>query len=216
MTHTIHQKFAFDTVFDTLGKAHAPQRPQETFSAEEVEAARKEGVAEGERKALASVAALQARALQQIASHVGQALPTLAAVAHEHRLGSAELALACGQAIASEALQRFPHAPIAAAMEGLAREIEAAPRLTVACAPDLAEGLQEVLEETARSIGFPGAILVRANPAAGPAAFTLDFGDGSAAFDPSAAAQRVAQALAAALAAEGLHGEALPSGDTVS
>jgi flagellar assembly protein FliH len=40
-------------------------------------------------------------------------------------------------------------------------------------------------------------------------AFTLDFGDGAGGFDPAAAAQRVTEALQAALAAEGLHGEAL-------
>jgi len=43
-------------------------------------------------------------------------------------------------------------------------------------------------------------------------AFILDFGDGAASFDPAAAAQRVAEALHAALAAEGLHGEALNLG----
>ena len=42
------------------------------------------------------------------------------------------------------------------------------------------------------------------------AAFVLDWGDGAAAFDPAAAAARVAEALEGALAAEGLHAEALP------
>src|SRR5947207_1892108 len=42
------------------------------------------------------------------------------------------------------------------------------------------------------------------------AAFLLDWGDGRAAFDPEAAAARVGAALEAALAAEGLHAEALP------
>ena len=44
------------------------------------------------------------------------------------------------------------------------------------------------------------------------AAFTLDFGDVSAAYDPDAATARVAQALEAALAAEGLHAEPLVPG----
>ena len=41
------------------------------------------------------------------------------------------------------------------------------------------------------------------------AAFTLDWGEGRAAFDPEAAAARVAAALDEALAAEGLHAEPL-------
>jgi flagellar assembly protein FliH len=77
----------------------------------------------------------------------------------------------------------------------------------------LAVGLQAALEETAQAVGYPGAIQVRTDPEAAPRAFTLDFGDGSAGFDPQAAAERVSQALHAALAAEGLHAEPLIPGN---
>ena len=40
----------------------------------------------------------------------------------------------------------------------------------------------------------------------------FDFGDGQAAYDPAAAAERVAEALHAALASEGLHAEPLIPG----
>jgi flagellar assembly protein FliH len=104
---------------------------------------------------------------------------------------------------------------VRAALEALAREIEAAPRLILTADAELAEGLQAVLDETAQAVGYPGSILVRVNPALSPRAFTLDFGDGSASFDPAAAAERVSQALHAALAAEGLHAEPLiPGGGT--
>jgi len=66
-----------------------------------------------------------------------------------------------------------------------------------------------VLEETARGLGFEGAVVVKPDGAFGPNAFTLDFGDGQATFDADAAAARVAAALDAALAAEGLHAEPL-------
>jgi flagellar assembly protein FliH len=129
-------------------------------------------------------------------------------------VGSAELALACAQAIAAAALENFPQAPVRAALEALAREIEAAPRLIVTADAALAEGLQTVLEETAQAVGYPGAIQVRSVPGASPYAFTLDFGDGLASFDPAAAAERVSQVLHAALAAEGLHAEPLiPGGE---
>ncbi|WP_312162347.1 flagellar assembly protein FliH [Phenylobacterium sp.] len=213
MTSTPHQKFSFDTVFDNAGDvAYAAQRPKRLFPADEVEVLRAQAFAEGERQALGSMAALQAQALSQIAAHVGQALPKLAGVAHEHRVGSAELALACARAIADAALAKFPQAPIQAAIENLAREIEASPRLVVNVGADLAEGVQAALEETAQAIGYGGAIQVRVAPGVGPAAFTLDFGDGAAAFDPAAAAARVAAALEAALAAEGLHAEPLIPG----
>lgn len=204
------RKFAFDTEFDAGGDvAFAPPRAKCSYTPQEVEEVRQAARAEGERAALSSLAAQQAAALADIARACGQALPKLAAVAHEHRAGAAALALACGRAIAGAALDRFPGAQVQAALQTLAREVEAAPRLIVSAAPQLAAGLQEALAPTVRNLGFAGALQVRADGAMGPHAFTLDFGDGSAAFDPATAAQRVAQALEAALAAEGLHAEPL-------
>ncbi len=208
-----HAKFGFDTVFDQAGEiAFALPRPKRTYSTDEVEVISQAARAEGERIALAGVAARQADALAQIVVACGQALPRLAEVAHSHRVGSAELALACARAIAGGALDRFPEAPVRAALESLAREIEAAPRLVVTADPELAAGLQAVLEEAAAASGYQGAIAVRSDQGLGPHAFTLDFGDGSATFDPEAAAERVTQALHAALAAEGLHAEPLIPG----
>ena len=207
------QKFGFDTVFDSVGTITATaMRAKRLFPIEEVEQIRMAAYAEGERAALASVAAQQAGALAQIAEACRQALPRLAEVAHDHRTGSAALALACGRAIADAALDRFPEAAAKAALDSLAREIEAQPRLTVSTDPAIADAVRATLEETARNLGFEGAIVVRPDGAFGPHAFTLDFGDGQAAFDPQVSAQRVTQALEAALAAEGLHAEPMIPG----
>lgn len=212
MSGSAPRPFAFDTVFDEDGKAHALPRPKRLYPADEVEQIRNAARAEGEQIALSSIEAETARALAQIAAACEAALPRLAEVAHDHRTGSADLAFACGRAIADAALERFPEAPARAALESLAREVESAPRLVVTAPAELAEKILAALEETAQAIGYPGAIQVRAGGAGG-AAFTLDFGDGQAAFDPEAAANRVRAALAAALAAEGLHAEPLiPSG----
>lgn len=203
-------RFAFDTEFDAGGEvAYQAPRPKRSFTPEEVEQISAGARAEGERAALASIAAQQARATAEIAAACAQAFPRLAQVAHEHREHSAALALACGRAIADAALERFPEAPVQAALEALGRELESAPRLIVAAHPALAERLQGALDGVAANVGFAGAIQVRADAAAAPYAFTLDFGDGAAAFDPAAAAQRVTEALGAALAAEGLHAEPL-------
>jgi flagellar assembly protein FliH len=215
MADPAHEKFAFDTVFEATGEVvFASPRPKRSYTGEEVEAIRLAAEAAGETRALASIANRQADALAEIARVSQQALPGLAAVAHEHRVGSADLALACARAIAAAALDKFPQAPVRAALESLAREIEAAPRLIITADADLTEGLQAVLEETAQAVGYPGAIQVRATAGFSPHAFTLDFGDGSASFDPTAAAERVSEALHAALAAEGLHAEPLiPGGE---
>jgi flagellar assembly protein FliH len=204
------RKFSFDTVFDAAGDiAYAAPRPKRMYTPDEVEQIRQEAHATGERAALASIAAQQQVALAGIAHACQQALPTLAAVAHAHREGSANLALACARGIADAALDRFPEAPLQAALASLAQEIEASPRLLVAAAPELAERLQGLVDDTAANLGFAGAIQVKPQDELPAHAFTLDFGDGQAAFDPQAAAARVTAALEAALAAEGLHAEPL-------
>ena len=63
------------------------------------------------------------------------------------------------------------------------------------------------LEAVAAQIGYQGQIVARADGAMARAAFTFDWGEGRAAFDPDGAALRVAEALEAAIAAEGLHAE---------
>ena len=202
------RRFNFDTVFDDAGVvvSQAP-RPKRHFTAEEVEAARQQGFQEGEGSAMVRAAEAQAQSLAQIAALTHQALGALARVAHDHRIGSAELATACARAIADAALERFPTAPLEAALQVLAAEIEAAPRLIIRTA-SLDPEIAQKLEDLARDQGFPGQIQVKAEP--GPAAaFVLDWSDGKAAYDPDAAARRVADAIAEALEAEGLHAEPL-------
>lgn len=212
MSSSAPRPFGFDTVFDDAGSIawQAPVR-RKHYSAEEVEAARAEGFAQGERSAVAEAEGRAADALADIARASRAALSALQGVAHEHRVGSAQLALAAARRIADAALDRFPEAPAAAALEALAREIEAQPRLMVRVAPDLQDRIQGALDHTAEAVGFEGQILTRAEPGLPLAAFVLDWGDGKAAFDPEDAAARVAAALEAALAAEGLHAEPLLS-----
>lgn len=206
-------RFAFDTEFDAGGGvAFQAPRPKTSFTPEEVEEIRAQAYAEGERNGLQSVNAIQARAMAEVAAACRQALPKLSEVAQNHRIGSATLALACGKAIADAALAKFPEAPIQAAMDSLSREIESAPRLVVSVAPDMVAYIQEKLGNMVGAVGFPGALQVRGEPLYGAYAFTLDFGDGQAAFDPETATQRVTEALEAALAAEGLHAEPLIPG----
>lgn len=204
------QKFAFDTEFDSRGAvAHAPARPKRLFPAEEVEQIRAQAYAEGERSATALAEQQAASALADVGRQLGVALSTLGRVAHDHRAASAELALACARCIADAALLQFPAAPAEAALAVLADEIKTAARVTVRASPGAVERLAKTLSQLAEGIGFGGAVAVSADTAMTSGGFSFDWGDGRAAFDPAAAAERVTEALAAALAAEGLHAESL-------
>jgi flagellar assembly protein FliH len=143
-------------------------------------------------------------------------MTALSTLAHDHRAGSARLAMAAARRIADAALDRFPEAPALAALDALAREVEAQPRLIVRTSPARLDRLEAALTQASDAAGFAGRLVVKADPTLPPAAFLFDWGEGRAAFDPQAAAERVAIALDEALAAEGLHAEPplMPSRDT--
>jgi flagellar assembly protein FliH len=203
---TPHQRFGFDTEFNGEGGiAYAPPAVKRVFVPDEVEKIRAQAYAEGERSAYVHAEEAVAAALAQIAEASRSGLAHLAQLAHEHRTACAELALAAARIIAGAALDGLPEAPAAAALASLAQEIESTPRLIVRASPDLVQRLQRELDHTARSCGFAGQILVKADPAIAPAAFVFDWGDGRASFDPAEAAERVADALRTALAAEAPH-----------
>jgi flagellar assembly protein FliH len=207
-----HRKFAFDTVFDEGGEiASAPAPTKRSYTPDEVEQIRQRAYAEGERTATVQAEERIAATLAQMSAATGEALGDLSRLAHQHRTACAELALAAGRAIAGAALDAFPEAPAAAALETLAHEIDATPRLIVRAAPELVARLQASLDKTAADCGFPGQIVVKADANIPMAAFVFDWGDGRASFDPVEAGERVAAALHTALAAEGLHAEPLRS-----
>jgi flagellar assembly protein FliH len=208
--NTPHKKFDFDTVFDADGDvAFAPSIHKRSFSPAEVEQIRSESFSEGERTATVRAQEAQAAALAEIAAAAQAALGALAKAAHNHRVGSTELAMVTARVIAGAALDAFPQAPATAALLALAREVEATPRLVVRASPDQVERTQAALVETAQACGFPGQIITKADPALPRAAFVLDWGDGRASFDPVEAEARAAAAIKTALVAEGLHAEPL-------
>jgi len=203
------RKFTFDTVFDG-DRVITPPKPKTAFTAQEVEQARAQGFAEGQRTVTARAEADAAAALAEAVRAIREAMTALSALAHDHRAGAARLAMAAGRRIADAALDRFPEAPAVAALDALAREVEAQPRLTIRTSPARLERLEAALTKASDAAGFPGKLVVKTDPSLAGAAFTFDWGEGRAAFDPDGAAERIAVALEEALSAEGLHAEPLP------
>ena len=109
-------------------------------------------------------------------------------------------------AIGGAALERFPQAPLRAALEMLAQEIDASPRLVVRAA-GLDDQARSQIEQACADSGFTGVVAFRDEPGLGSAALRLEWADGRADHDPDGCAQRVAEALTAALAAEAGHAE---------
>ena len=210
LTMAIVRKFDFDTVFDGEGEVLSAPTPRKAFyTVAEIDQARLEGFADGQRAALQQGEIDQAQCLEGIRFAIEKAMSLLAQAAHEHRAGAAALALAAARKIADSALEQFPEAPVKAALEALSNEVHGHPRLLVRTPERLLERIQAVLERTAEQVGFPGQVTAVADPRLQGAAFVFEWGEGRAAFDPEQAAARVTAALHAALAAEGLHAEPL-------
>ena len=210
------RKFEFDTVFGDGGAVVSAPRPiKRAYAPAEVEALVATARTEAREAALAEAEGQRAQALAVIADGVARALPALAKSAQAHREGSAALSLAAARAIAGGALDRFPQEPLRVALEALAHELDATARLVVQTR-GLDEAGRAMVEAACADAGFPGQIVFRDEPELAVAAFNLEWADGRAAYDPDAAMARVAEALAAALAAEAGHAESLNINDGAS
>ena len=208
----IRRPFAFDTEFGADGAVVRPGAwapAKRSYLPAEVEALVAQGRLEARQQALSEVENIRAMALSNIAQSIASAMPTLRTVAQAHREQAADLALAAARAIGGAALERFPQAPLKAALEMLAQEIDASPRLVVRTS-QLDDEARALIERACADSGFTGVVAFREEPDMALAAFQLEWADGRADHDPQGSAERVAEALTAALAAEAGHAETLP------
>lgn len=204
MSAAAPQKFNFDTHFDDDGRvlSSAPvARPKRAYSPIEVDLMRAEAFAQGQAAQRGADESLQAQSLAAIAEACRQALPTLERVIAAYRTQSAELTLATGEAIASAALQRFPQAPLAAALEALSGEMAGSARLIVRASVS-SDAVAEAVRAAAAEAGLSESVVLRDDATLAPAAFVIEWPDGRAEYDPEGALARVREALNAALSAE--------------
>ncbi|RZJ43057.1 MAG: flagellar assembly protein FlbE [Brevundimonas sp.] len=203
--------FSFDTEFGAGGEVvhNSAWRPvKRAWSEVEVEALVAQAALEAREAALSEVASIQAMALASIGEALASAAPALTQIAQAHREQSAELAMAAARVVSASALDRFPQAPLQAALETLAQEIDASPRLVIRTG-DLNDDTRARLQQMGADAGFSGVVAFRDEPGLAPAAFRLEWADGRADFDPQATFDRMAEALNSALAAEAGHAETL-------
>jgi flagellar assembly protein FliH len=203
--------FAFDTEFDASGvvvQASAFRPAKRAYTPMEVEALVAQARAEARDAALAESASVQAMALSTIAQSLAAAVPSLTQVAQAHREQSAGLALAAARVVAAAALDRFPAGPLQAALEALAQEIDASPRLVIRT-DQLDDASRARVEQQCADAGFSGVVAFREEPGMPAASFQLEWADGRAEFDADAAFVRIGEALQSALAAEAGHAETL-------
>jgi flagellar assembly protein FliH len=206
--------FAFDTEFDAAGdvvRGTAFRPVRRAYNPAEVEALVAQARTDAREAALAEVASIQAMALSSIGQALASAAPALRQAVQTHREQAVEVAQAAARVVAASALDRYPAAPLQAALEALGQEIDASPRLVVR-AGGLDDGTRERIAQACADAGFSGMVAFRDEPDLAPAAFQLVWADGRVAFDPAESFARIAETLNAALAAEAGHAETLKDG----
>lgn len=199
-----HSRYVFDTEFNDAGQIVRPstwQAPKKSFNHAEVEALVAQARLEARQQALSEVEAMRANALSTLAQCVAQAMDGLTGVANAHRQEAADIALTAARTIASSACDLYPHKPLEAALGQLDQEIECAPRLVVRAAGLDDEARQQV-EQSCADLGFTGVIAFRDLPGMPAAAFSLEWADGRADYDPDVVAARIESAVKLALESE--------------
>jgi len=203
--------FSFDTEFDSLGdvvRASSYRPAKRAWTGAEVEALVAQARAEARQIAMDEIESLQAMALSTIGQALAASAPALTQVAQTHREQSAALAMAAARVVCAAALDRYPAAPIQAALEALGQEIDASPRLVIR-AGDLTDQTRARIEQLCADAGFSGVVAFREGVGMAPAAFQLEWADGRAEFDIDAAFARMTEALNSALAADAGHADIL-------
>ena len=196
--------FAFDTEFDSSGAVVSStnwQPVKRAYLPSEVEALVAQARSEGHAQALAEVDSRRSQAIADLSGTLTASLPRLTSVVETYREQTADLAMATGRALAFAALDRLPRAALQAALEELGREIDASPRLVIAMA-GLDDAARAEIETLCANVGYAGAVRFRDEPGLAQAAFTLEWADGRAAFDPEDTFARLSAAVARALAAD--------------
>lgn len=209
-----HRKFTFDTVFDAGGQIVSAPAPaaRRSFSAAEAEAMRQDAYLAGQQSETARAQVTQALALQALSDLARQGIEQLQEAVMAHKRTAVILALKGAEKIAAEALNRFPEAPLTAALEALEAEISDHPRLVISL-PGVEEAVKAAAEQALSLTGFAGSLVFRDGHAGAKGSFEIGWSDGRAVFDPDRTAELIASLLAEALNAEIHHRHLDDAGD---
>ncbi len=169
-------KFHFDTEFDHNGEVlREGESYKRFFTQDDVDAARMWGVEEGREMEEGRCA----QSLQAIASQMQLILSRLATESETLRNEAVTLAMTAAKKIAGQALDHHAADTIEEVVREAVFDLRSEPRFTVRCSEELIEMLGERLEQTARDMGFDGAVSVRGEAGMKGADVRLEWGNGA-------------------------------------
>ena len=159
------QKFTFDNRFDDdRSAAGAALRRKQSFSSDDVEAARTSGYDEGRRSADIRANEALAASIGQVAAALTQAVGAVDQEIEAIRAEAAQLALAAARKLAGAALAHAPEAEIADALRAALHQAITETHVTVKAPAALVHALQEKLAEIPLHEGYDGRVRFIADP----------------------------------------------------
>jgi flagellar assembly protein FliH len=172
-------KFMFDVDFGAGGGDDGGRR---TVAQAAHEAALADARAMAHRDGAAAAAAGEERraaaALERIAAGLEALACRLGAIEARLEAEAVEVAVAVARKLAPELIAREPFAEIAALARGCFAHLVAAPHVVVRVSDTLHAHAREQLEETARTRGFEGRLVVLAEPDITPGDCRIEWADG--------------------------------------
>jgi flagellar assembly protein FliH len=189
-------KFLFDLDF---GARAGPDGANGAVARAAHEAALADARADAYRGALAAAAADEQRrsaaALERIAAGLESLVQGLDATARRLEVEVVEVAVAVARKLAPELIAREPFAEIAALVRECFTHLVAAPHVVVRVNDALHAQAREQLEETARTRGFDGRLVVLAEPEIALGDCRIEWADGGIVRDRAATEAAIGEAV---------------------
>lgn len=205
MNQAAPAKFTFD--LDMAGSASRANTFSEAKLNSLLDAARKEGFAQGQKAGAAEAAVVAQQGLQagaeQLALQATQLLGAMDRVHKDALTQSATLGRTIGKKLANALIERMPTAPLDQLINDCLSSLGSAPHLAIRCHPDLAEAVTEIAQNHISSNGYSGRLIVVGEPEIALGDGKLEWVDGGLVRDIQAISTQVETIIADYLKAEG-------------
>ncbi len=207
------RKFTFGQQFDPSAEAQeayrSPKRDEfERQRQEELSDAREQGYAAGHEAGLAEaraeINAAIAQALDQIGSQMATLGPSEEATGHMLTRQSIEIAQAVAGQLAHRLMEAQPTAEVEALVSDCISQLRDEPQVVVVLAPEIAEAVQDRLQELATANGFAGRLVVKPEPGCAATDARLVWSEGQAARSRGDLMQEIDTAVRSYLQGRGL------------
>ncbi|MFC3227759.1 hypothetical protein ACFOGJ_10985 [Marinibaculum pumilum] len=207
------RKFTFGEQFDPSAEAveayRSPQRDEtERRRQAEMAEVREQGYAAGHEAGLAEaraeINAAIAEALDRIGAGLAELGPSEQATGHMLTRQSIGIARAVGGQLAARLMESQPEAEVEALVADCIGQLRDEPQVVVSLAPEIAEAVQDRLQELATARGFAGKLIVKPEPGLQPTDARLVWSEGEAMRSESEVMQEIDAAVGRYLQGRGL------------